>query len=76
MQAWNAFVDRQAQLGNRFGKPKLVNLDLAPYTTVQAPERSDILNVGGFGDSVFETVARFLKGEQRSFVSEVEAMQL
>ncbi len=76
LSAWNEFVDRQAKLGNRYGAPKLVNLDLAPYTTVQAPERSDILNVGGFGDSVFETVARFLKGEQRSFVSEVEAMQL
>jgi hypothetical protein len=34
------------------------------------------LNVGGFGDSVFETVARFLRGEQHCFVSEVEAIQL
>ncbi|MFM7561956.1 MAG: TROVE domain-containing protein [Planctomycetota bacterium] len=76
LAAWNAFVDRQAKLGNRYGAPKLVNLDLAPYTTVQAPERSDILNVGGFGDSVFETVARFLRGEERCFVSEVEAVKL
>lgn len=76
LNAWNAFVDRQERLGNRYGAPKLVNLDLAPHTTVQAPERGDILNVGGFGDSVFQTVARFLRGEQSCFVSEVEAIQL
>lgn len=76
MQAWNAFVDRQAQLGNRFGKPKLVCLDLAPYSTVQAPDREEILNVGGFGEAVFETVAGFLRGVQDCFVSDVEAIQL
>ncbi len=76
LQAWNAFVENQARLGNLFGKPKLVCLDLAPYTSVQAPEREDILNVGGFGEAVFETVARFLRGEENSFVAEVEAVQL
>jgi len=76
LQAWNAFVERQTQLGNRFGKPKLVCLDLAPYTTVQAPDREDILNVGGFGEAVFETVAGFLRGVQDCFVSDVEAIQL
>ena len=33
--------------------PKLICIDLQPNTTTQAPERSDILNVGGFSDAVF-----------------------
>jgi len=31
--------------------------DLQPYTTTQAPDRSDILNVGGFSDAVFNVAA-------------------
>jgi 60 kDa SS-A/Ro ribonucleoprotein len=56
--------------------PKLVCLDLQPYTTTQAPERSDILNIGGFSDAVFNVVASFLNDEASRFVSEVEAVQL
>ena len=44
----------------RHRKPKLVCIDLQPYTTTQAPERDDILNVGGFSDAVFSVVASFL----------------
>jgi 60 kDa SS-A/Ro ribonucleoprotein len=33
-----------------------------PYKTVQATERADILNVGGFSDQVFEVVAEFARG--------------
>lgn len=42
--------------------PKLVCVDLQSYTTTPAPDRSDILNVGGFSDAVFEVVASFLAG--------------
>jgi 60 kDa SS-A/Ro ribonucleoprotein len=38
---------------------KLVCIDLQPYGTTQAPERQDILNVGGFSDRVFEVVRAF-----------------
>ncbi len=41
---------------------KLVCIDLQPYGTTQARERDDILNVGGFSDTVFEMVADFLAG--------------
>jgi 60 kDa SS-A/Ro ribonucleoprotein len=37
--------------------PKLVSIDLQPYTTTRATDRSDILNAGAFSDSVFSVVA-------------------
>jgi 60 kDa SS-A/Ro ribonucleoprotein len=42
---------------------KLVCIDLQANGTTQAAERSDVLNVGGFSDEVFEIVARFTRGE-------------
>jgi 60 kDa SS-A/Ro ribonucleoprotein len=74
---WQEFVNNQARLhgGDRAG-PKLVCIDLQPYTTTQAPERSDILNVGGFSDAVFEVVGVFLKDQLGRFVTEVEAVEL
>lgn len=56
MRAWNAFRARNPDA-------KLVCIDLAPNTTTQALDRPDILNVGGFSDAVFETIARFQRGE-------------
>ncbi len=41
---------------------KLVCIDLVPNTTTQAPDRAEILNVGGFSDAVFEMVASFHEG--------------
>jgi hypothetical protein len=34
-----------------------------PYTTSQAPDRADIVNIGAFGDAVFSVVASFLAGD-------------
>lgn len=41
---------------------KLVCLDLQPNRSVQAPDRVDILNIGGFADEVFATIAAFAGG--------------
>ena len=57
-------------------KPKLVCIDLQPATTTQAPERDDILNVGGFSDAVFSVVASFLDDDANRFVAEVESIEL
>ncbi len=77
MTEWQTFVRNQAQLhGNGFAGPKLVCIDLQPYTTTQAPDRSDILNVGGFSDAVFSVVAAFLADDSGRFVAEVEAVEL
>jgi len=57
---------------------RLVCIDIAPYGTTQAAERADILNVGGFSDAVFETIALFAKGELNAehWVGEIEKIEL
>ena len=60
----------------RDASPKLVCIDLQPYATTQAPERTDILNIGGFSDAVFNVVASFLADDADRFVAEVEAIEL
>lgn len=42
---------------------KLVCIDLTPNNTVQVQNRKDVLNVGGFSDSVWETIKRFVDGD-------------
>jgi 60 kDa SS-A/Ro ribonucleoprotein len=77
MTEWQEFVKNQARLhGSDFAGPKLVCIDIQPYGTTQAPERSDILNIGGFNDAVFGVVASFLGGQADRFVTEVDAIEL
>jgi len=77
MTQWQEFVRNQARLGSHgTPSPKLVCIDLQPYTTTQAPDRSDILNVGGFSDAVFSVVAAFLAEDAGRFAAEVEAVSL
>jgi len=81
MIEWQTFVRNQVRgapsgSGKGFAGPKLVCIDLQPYTTTQAPDRSDILNVGGFSDAVFSVVASFLANDNGRFVAEVEAVEL
>jgi 60 kDa SS-A/Ro ribonucleoprotein len=76
MTEWQTFVANQKRLVGRAASPKLVCIDLQPYTTTQAPDRSDILNVGGFSDAVFSVVAAFLADDSGRFVAEVEAVEL
>jgi 60 kDa SS-A/Ro ribonucleoprotein len=56
MREWEAFRAR-----NRGAK--LVCIDVQPSATVQAPDRGDILNVGGFSDAVFDLVSAFARGD-------------
>ena len=76
MTAWEIFVANQRNLAGKEATPKLVNIDLQPYQTVQACERSDIMNIGGFSDSVFNVISAFLADNNQRFVSEVEAIEL
>lgn len=66
------------ELKKRCPRAKLVCLDIAPYTTVQAPEREDVLHVGGFSDAVFDVVASFARGElgRDRWVSVIEKVDL
>ncbi len=77
MTEWQEFVKKQVKLGRaETAGPKLVCIDIQPYTTVQAPDRSDILNVGGFSDAVFNVVDAFLASDESRFVTEVESVEL
>ncbi len=76
MTAWEAFVANQRKLVGKEASPKLVNIDLQPYQTVQACERADIMNIGGFSDSVFNVISAFLADNNQRFVAEVEAIEL
>jgi len=76
MTAWEAFVANQRKLAGKEANPKLVCIDLQPYQTVQACERADILNIGGFSDSVFNVISAFLADDNQRFVAEVEAIEL
>ena len=55
MRQWNAFKQRNP-------KARMVCIDIQPYGTTQAYDRSDILNIGGFSDNVFTVVSEFAAG--------------
>jgi 60 kDa SS-A/Ro ribonucleoprotein len=77
MQEWQSFVNNQLALGGHdIPSPKLICIDLQPYGSTQAPDRDDILNVGGFSDAVFKLVSSFLNDDSNRFVEEVEAIVL
>jgi len=71
MVEWNRFKSRSPDA-------RLVCIDLQPYGTTQAQEREDILNVGGFSDQVFETVAEFGSGELAGehWMSVIESIEI
>ena len=76
MTAWEAFIANQRKLAGKEANPKLVCIDLQPYQTVQACERADIMNIGGFSDSVFNVISAFLADNNQRFVAEVESIEL
>lgn len=74
MREWEA-------IKNRCPKARLVCIDIQPYATTQAAERQDIMNIGGFSDAVFATVARFAEGKAgragaEYWVNEIDAISL
>lgn len=76
MTAWEAFVAKERELAGKEANPKLINIDLQPYQTVQTCERADIMNIGGFSDAVFNVISAFLGEDNQRFVAEVEAIEL
>ena len=56
MAEWNVFKQRNPAA-------RLACIDVQPYRTVQATEREDILNVGGFSDHVFDVISELARGE-------------
>lgn len=64
------------QLKRRNPQAKLVCIDIQPHGTTQAAGRLEILNVGGFSDAVFDTIARFAAGDTRDWVSIIEQTEV
>jgi 60 kDa SS-A/Ro ribonucleoprotein len=71
MSEWEKFKVRNPNA-------KLVCIDIAPYGTTQAAERSDVLNIGGFSDAVFNILAAFAAGQLggNHWVGEIESISL
>jgi 60 kDa SS-A/Ro ribonucleoprotein len=72
MREWEVLKRRNPQA-------RLVCIDLQPYGTTQAADRHDILNVGGFSDAVFTTVATFARDGKTApehWVGEIEKVSL
>lgn len=69
MHEWDKIRRRNRQA-------KLVCIDIQPHGTTQAAGRPEILNVGGFSDAVFDTIARFAAGETRDWVSIVRQVEV
>jgi 60 kDa SS-A/Ro ribonucleoprotein len=71
MTEWNEFKSRNPNA-------KLVCIDVTPNGTTQAHDRSDILNIGGFNDTIFEIVAKFLElGSNKDlWIKTIESVKL
>jgi 60 kDa SS-A/Ro ribonucleoprotein len=71
MREWSAFKRRNP-------KARLVCIDIQPNATTQAVESSDVLNVGGFADAVFELVANFAADRMSAghWVEVIESIEL
>lgn len=56
-----ATMEQWEQIRNRNPNAKMVNIDVTPNVSLQAPNRKDILNIGGFSDQVFEVINTFVR---------------
>lgn len=71
LRQWARFKSRSPQA-------RMICIDLQPYGTTQAPERDDIVNVGGFSDQVFTLMADVARGgtDVAYWVRQIEAVSL
>jgi 60 kDa SS-A/Ro ribonucleoprotein len=60
-----------ASLKTRNPGAKMICLDIQPHTSTQAPDRDDIINIGGFSDAVFDTIADFANGKTHNWIEEI-----
>jgi len=71
MRQWEAFKQRNPSA-------RMVAIDIQPNGTVQAKERDDIVNVGGFSDQVFQVIADVAAGRSTAghWVREIASITL
>lgn len=73
-----ATTEQWAQFRQRNRQARLVCIDIQPNATTQAQERTDILNIGGFSDQVFDVIAEFAAGRLSAdhWISVIESVTL
>jgi 60 kDa SS-A/Ro ribonucleoprotein len=73
-----ATTEQWAQFRQRNRQARLVCIDIQPNATTQAQERTDILNIGGFSDQVFDVIAEFAAGRLGAdhWISVIESVTL
>lgn len=71
-------MEEWAELRRRNPRARLVCLDIQPRALSQAPEREDILNIGGFSDQVFRKISEFAAGHLSDghWVDEIEKVDI
>lgn len=71
MTEWNKFKARNPNA-------KLVCIDIQPNSTTQAHDREDVLNIGGFSDTCFEVINKFVKlGNNKDlWIKTIEAVKI
>jgi len=71
MTQWMAFKQRNPQA-------KMICIDIQPYGTTQGKESSDIINVGGFSDHVFQLIADVAGGRfsENHWVNEISQLRI
>jgi len=76
--AATAMMTQWMKFKHRNPAARLVCLDIQPYGTTQAAEREDVLNIGGFSDTVFHVLAAFANGAPGTgqWTREIERIQI
>lgn len=57
-------------------KAKLVLIDIQPYCTTQVSNGKDVLNLGGFSDTYFTAIDRFVNGENIDYAKIIKEVTL
>lgn len=69
-------MDEWKILKQRCPKAKLVCIDITPNQTTQAKEQDDILNIGGWSDTMFTLIASFAQGSLGTWVDQIEQVRV
>lgn len=71
MKQWAIFRKRNP-------KARLICIDIQPYGTTQAKESSEIVNIGGFSDHVFQLIAEIAAGRfgENHWVNEIASIRI
>ena len=64
------------RIAKRNPSARLLCVDIQPHGTTQASGRAEIINIGGFSESLFELMAHFARGEVGSWVELIERTEV